>query len=145
MSYNVMILDDDREAAEQVRLRLEQAGLDRIDIIADVHAAIAMLRAKKYHVLLADMDMPDMDGVEILRKVRQYDPMTQVIMMTEHSTIDRVLTCLELGANDYVLKPFKNDEYLTDIIRAAVGKLERWKEAVAGTVLKEKQLADAVQ
>lgn len=138
--YNIMILDDEEAATALLKTNLELAGLSRIDIFTDPEEAITMFRNKKYHILLTDMDMPEMDGVEILRKVKQYDPMTQVIMMTGNSTIDRTLTCLELGANDYVLKPFKSDEYILEIIYYSIKKLERWKEAIKGTVLKRNEI-----
>lgn len=139
--YNIMILDDEEAATALLKTKLELAGLNRIDTFTDPVQAIAMFRNKKYHILLTDMDMPEMDGIEVLRKVKQFDPMTQVIMMTGNSTIDRTLTCLELGANDYVLKPFKSDENILEVIEYSMKKLERWKEAIKGTVLKQNEIS----
>ncbi|KIL40228.1 hypothetical protein SD70_14760 [Gordoniibacillus kamchatkensis] len=137
--YNIMILDDEEAVTALLKTNLELAGLNRIDIFTDPVQAIAMFRNKKYHILLTDMDMPEMDGIDVLKKVKQYDPMTQVIMTTEKSTIDKTLACLELGANDYVLKPFKSVEYILEVVEYSIKKLERWKEAIKGTVLKQNE------
>lgn len=137
--YNIMILDNEEAATSLLKTNLETAGLNRIDTFTDPVQAIAMFRNKKYHILLTDMDMPEMDGIEVLKKVKQFDPMTQVIMTTEKSTIDRTLACLELGANDYVLKPFKSDEYILEVVEYSIKKLERWKEAIKATVLKQNE------
>lgn len=142
--YNIMILDK-KEAINSLQKTLELAGVRHIDAFTDPAEAIAMFRKKKYHILLTDMDMPGMDGIEILKKVRQYDPMTQIIMMTEHSTIDRTLACLELGANDYVLKPIKNEEYITEVVEYSIKKLERWKEAIKGTVFRQSDASESNQ
>ncbi len=137
--YNIMILDDEDEAMSLLKTKLELIGLNRIDTFTDPVQAIATFQNKKYHILLTDTDMPEMDGIEVLKRVKQLDPMIQVIMTTEKSTIDRTLACLELGANDYVLKPFKSDDYILEVVEHSIKKLERWKEAIKETVLKQNQ------
>lgn len=138
--YNIMILDDNEEVIALLRAKLELAGFNRIDTFTEPVKAIAMFRNTKYHILFTDIDMPEMDGIEVLRKVKQFDPLTQVIMMTERSSIDRTLTCLELGANDYVLKPFKSDETILEVVEYSIKKLERWKEAIKGTILRQNEV-----
>lgn len=134
--YHVMILDGEASSAA-LRKALEAAGFRRVDAFSDPGEAMAAFRDRKYHIVLADMDLPGMDGIAILERVRQYDPMAQVIMMTAGSTIDRVLACLELGANDYVLKPFKSERTIAEVVTESARKLERWKEALRETVLRQ--------
>lgn len=136
--YRIMILDNP-EGAAALRKTLEAAGFRRIDAFSDPAEAMAAFRNQKYHVLLADMDLPGMDGIEILKNAKQYDPMTQVIVMTGNSSLNRALTCLELGANDYLLKPLRNEEYVTEVVAHSVHKLERWMEAIRETVLRQSE------
>lgn len=143
-NYHVMILDG-KEASAALGKTLESAGYRRVHAYSDPAEAMAAFRNRKYHILLADMDMPGMNGIEILSRVKQYDPMTQVIMMTANSTVDRVLACLELGASDYLLKPFKSDRAVAEAVAHAVFRLERWKEAVRETVFRQTEAAGAEQ
>jgi YesN/AraC family two-component response regulator len=78
--------------------------------------------------------MPEMDGIELLKVVKAYEPLAQVIITTGFSTIDKTISCLELGANDYILKPFKSNDNVLEVIEQSVKKLERWKEAVKGII-----------
>jgi DNA-binding NtrC family response regulator len=142
--YNIMILDSE-SSSSALRKTLAAAGFDRIDVFSDPAEAMDMLRTKKCHIMLADMDLPGMDGIEVLKTVKQYDPMTQVIMMTGCSTIDRVLTCLELGANEYVLKPFRNESCIPEAVTYAIHKLERWKAAIRDTMLQKIEAASSVE
>jgi len=142
-TYNIMILDSEASAAA-LREHLQSSGFQSVDIASDPLEALSMFRNKKYHIFLADMDLPAMGGIDILKQVKHYDPLTQVVMMTSGSTIDRALTCLELGASDYVLKPFKDDDVVPGIVKDAVKKLERWKEAIRETVFRQNQSQNQV-
>lgn len=58
--------------------------------------------------MLFDIVRPKMDGIDFQIEVKQYDALNQVIMMAGYSTMDKTMRCLEAGANNYILKPFKN-------------------------------------
>jgi len=132
--YSIMIVDDDTANADLICRTLASAGYDQIDTYGDGAKAFAMFQTKKYHIMLADIVMPETDGIEFLRKVREYDPLTQVIVMAGRSTMDTILTCLELGANAYFLKPFKSADDVLEAVNDSVKKLERWKEAMKGII-----------
>ncbi|MEB3102830.1 response regulator [Ferviditalea candida] len=136
--YSIMIMDDEA-TAEALRTALKSAGFNQIDCFSDPVKAMAAFETRKYHVLLADMDMPELDGIEVLSKVKKYDPMTQAIMTTTSSSIDRILICLELGASDYILKPYLNDTIVLEAIEASIKKLERWRTTIQGAVLKQSE------
>lgn len=132
--YSIMILDDETAISDLLQRTFALAGYNQVETYADPANALKMFKKKKYHIVLADIMMPEIDGMEFLRKIREYDPLTQVIIMTAHSTLDRILTCLELGANDYILKPFKSNDYVLEVMDYSIKKLERWREAIKETI-----------
>ncbi|PKM75617.1 MAG: hypothetical protein CVU92_00400 [Firmicutes bacterium HGW-Firmicutes-17] len=128
--YKILIVDneDNEKVVSLLKKNLEQEGYG-VDLCLSATEALEKAKITKYHIVLTAIDMPQMDGLELLREIKSYDPMAQVIMMTEFSTMARILSALEYGANDYILKPFKNNEYVLDIIQYSVKKLERWRNA----------------
>ncbi|WP_051330993.1 response regulator [Aneurinibacillus terranovensis] len=132
--YRIMILDDETEILDLLKKNFQSAGYTQIETYIDPATALEMFKKRKYHIVLADINMQEIDGIEFLNKVKDYDPMTQVIIMTGCSTMDRILTCLELGANDYILKPFKSYDYVLEVVDDSIKKLERWREAIKGMI-----------
>lgn len=126
--YNILIVDDEDEMGSLLKKQLEQEAYI-VDTSLAADDALEKIQNKKYHIVVIDIVMPNIDGIELLIAIKQYDPMTQVIMMTESSTMDRILKSLEYGANDYMLKPFKSEDYFLATISHSVQKLERWRDA----------------
>jgi len=140
--YRVMIVDGEASPAE-LKKTLESAGFARVDAYADPVEALAALQARKYHIVLADMDLKEMDGLDFLARVKAYDPMAQVVMMSADATLDRVLGCLELGAGDYVPKPLHGGRAVLEAVARSADRLERWKEVIRDTVLRRLETAGA--
>lgn len=65
-----------------------------------------MIKNNKFHIVITDIVMPNMNGIDLLKAAKSYDALTQVIMMTGYSTMEITIQSLEFGANDYILKPF---------------------------------------
>ncbi len=126
--YNILIVDDEEKILLKLKKGLEKEGYT-VDISLSATDALEIVRSNKYHIVLTDIVMPSMNGVELLREIKKYDPMTQVIMMTESSTMDKILSSLEYGANDYIPKPFKSIKDVVNVIEYSLQKLERWREA----------------
>lgn len=128
--YEILIVDnqENEEVVSLLKKSLEQEVYG-VDTSLSATEALEKVKSTKYHVVLTAIVMPEMDGLELLREIKKYDPLAQVIMMTEFSTMGRILSALEYGANDYILKPFKSTEYVLDIIQHSVEKLERWRDA----------------
>ena len=127
--YRILIVDKEEEIICTLKKHLEQEGY-KVETTKSAIDAFEEVKCNKYHIVLIDIAMPEMDGLQLLREIKKYDSMTQIIMMTEHSTLDKILSSLEYGANDYIYKPFKSDEYVMNIIDHSVQKLERWREAI---------------
>lgn len=138
--YKILIVDNEEneEVVNLLKENLEQEGYE-VDTCLSATEALEKVKSTKFHIVLTAIVMAQMDGLELLREIKKYDPLAQVIMMTEFSTMGRILSALEYGANDYIIKPFKSTEYVLDIIQYAVKKLERWRDAFIDIVSIVKQ------
>ncbi|WHH61365.1 response regulator [Petroclostridium sp. X23] len=131
--YKILIVDDEEGIVGSVKNHLKLEGYT-VDTAHNAAEAFEKVKKDKYHIVLTDIVMPEMDGIELLREIKSYDALTQVIMMTGYSTMDKTLSSLEFGANDYILKPFKSVEHVIRIIDYSVQKLERWRESITHIV-----------
>ncbi len=113
----VLVVDDQRNMRATTALLLRQAG-HAVEEAESGAAAIRRVQQEPFDVVLTDLRMPDLDGLELLRAVREHAPDTQVIVMTAYGTIDSAVEAMRRGALDYVSKPFKEDELLLRIARA---------------------------
>lgn len=127
--YNVLIVSDKEETLQAMKNRLEQETYE-VDTIQGALDAYEKVKNYKYHIVLMDIDSTDMDGIELLKKIKSYDALTQVVIMTEHSTMDKILSSLEYGANDYIAKPTEHAEKVNMIIDYTIEKLDRWRASI---------------
>ncbi|XPV69802.1 MAG: response regulator [Halarcobacter sp.] len=104
--YKIAIVDDEVSILEVLNKFLNRRSELEIDLFENPSTAFSQLSSGKYDLIISDIMMPQMDGVELLRKIKQSNPKQKVIMMTAYSTEDRLIECDELGANDYITKPF---------------------------------------
>lgn len=127
--YKILIVDEKEEALVTLKAHLEQEGYE-VGTTQSAIDALEKIKSNKYHIVIIDIEMSKMNGLELLREIKKYDPMTQIIMMTEHSTMDKILSSLEYGANDYIYEPLKSIEGVISVIDFSVQKLERWRAAI---------------
>jgi DNA-binding NtrC family response regulator len=122
----LLIVDDDEEVAAELERVLSLEGYE-VYVLACPRKALELITQTKIHIVLTDISLPDMDGIELLAAIRNFDPLTQVIMMTEDSTMDRTARCLENGATDYLFKPFSAFDEVIEAVSLAAAKLQRWQ------------------
>ncbi len=116
----ILIVDDERDCRNMLSFSLGQAGYE-CETAENGQRALDKLRAGQFDLLLSDIMMPGMDGLQLLAKVREFDQDLAVVMVTGLATFDTAITALKLGANDYVTKPFNLEH-----VRISVGRaLER--------------------
>lgn len=127
----LLLVDDEEELILALERVLSLEGYS-VDCTTSPKEALEMIKTKKYHIVMADIIMPEMDGIELLAAIKEYDPLTQVIMITGYSTMDKTVRCLEKGANDYLLKPFKDSGQVIEAIKLSEVKLRRWWECMRG-------------
>ncbi len=116
----ILIVDDEDDCRKLLSLSLGQAGYD-CDVATSGAEALEKLQTGSYDLLLSDIKMPGMTGLELLATLRQFDEDTAVVMVTGLATFDTALTALKLGASDYVPKPF-NLEHVTLCVERALDR-----------------------
>ena len=113
----VLVVDDQKNMRATTALVLRQAGYEVAEA-EDGSAAIQRLQGEAYDVVLTDLRMGAVDGIEVLRSAVEASPSTQVIVMTAYGTIESAVEAIRRGANDYLSKPFKEDELLLRVAKA---------------------------
>lgn len=112
----ILLVEDDEIMRISVQDRLLRENW-RVDAATDGRAALAMLERKQYHLVLSDIRMPGMNGLELLQQTRRQSPLIDVFMMTAYGSVEDAIACLRSGAADYILKPFEMDDLIIRINR----------------------------
>ncbi len=113
----ILVVDDQKNMRATTALMLTHKGY-AVEEAADGESAIARLSAEQFDLVLTDLKMEPIDGLAVLRRTLELAPGTQVVLMTAYGTIDSAVEAMQLGAADYVAKPFKPDELLIRLQRA---------------------------
>lgn len=119
--HRILIIEDDKRLREVLKKILGREGFD-VEITGDGASGIAKIKQDFFEIALTDLKMPGMDGMEVLRAIKNISPKTYVIMMTAFGTIDSAVQAMKNGAFDYLTKPFKAEELLIVIRRALEDK-----------------------
>jgi DNA-binding NtrC family response regulator len=118
MRLRILIVDDESAIREGLEEALREAGYDTRSA-PDGRAASEMALADSFDLCLSDIRMPEMGGVDLLRRLGETSPETSVLLMTAYAELQTALDALRYGAVDYLLKPFKHEELLAKIQRIA--------------------------
>jgi DNA-binding response OmpR family regulator len=113
MSQKILVVDDEREIVKLVRAYLEQAGF-RVVTAADGQEALIVFRHEKPDLVVLDLSLPRIDGLDVCRTIRRESD-TPVIMLTARVEEQDRLVGLELGADDYIVKPFSPREVVARV------------------------------
>ncbi|MCH7959919.1 MAG: sigma-54-dependent Fis family transcriptional regulator [Candidatus Hydrogenedentes bacterium] len=117
MKSKILITEDDqvqREIIADILLRAEY----EVEAVGSGRETLAALEAEEYDLLLTDMRMPEMDGLELLRRAKRLRPEMEAVVMTAHATVETAVTAMKEGAVDYLAKPFDKDELLIVVAKA---------------------------
>jgi DNA-binding NtrC family response regulator len=114
---SVLVVDDEEIVRDSLARWLEEEGY-RVDTAADGQAALTKLGEQAYAILLVDLKMPGIDGLQVLAQARTLQPDAAVIIMTAYATVDTAVQAMKQGAYDYLVKPFEPEE-----LSMMVGKL----------------------
>ncbi len=114
----VLLVEDDRMMAEAVLVALRDAAY-AADWVQDGHAALSAAASQPYDLILLDLGLPGRDGLEVLRRLRLSGDKVPVLLITARDTVDDRIRGLDLGADDYLVKPFDLGEMLARM-RAAI-------------------------
>ena len=120
---NIMLVDDSRTIRNIQKNTLAGMGYKDVDEAADGVEALAQLGKKRPDLMLVDWNMPNMDGITLIRKVREKDKDLPIIMVTTEAEKSRVMEALKAGVNNYVVKPFTADT-LSEKINQTMSKVQ---------------------
>ncbi len=113
----ILIVDDEQSAVRNLQHILSKEGCEVIATQSGQNA-LKLLKQHAFDLVLTDLRMPNVDGMEILRRIKQVSPDTEVIMITGYATVSSAVSAMKTGACHYVIKPYKLDE-----VREALEKL----------------------
>ncbi len=110
-NFSVLIVDDEEDFRSTLIKRLTRRKVD-ISGASGGEEALSMMREHPRDIVVLDVKMPGMDGIETLTEIKKVCPLTEVIMLTGHANIEAALEGMELGAFDYLMKPTDIDDLL---------------------------------
>jgi len=120
----VMIVDDEVPFVEIMTKRLEKRSLQIISA-HDGQAALEKLnKNRNVDVVILDVKMPGMDGIEALREIKKTHPLIEVIMLTGHATVETAIEGMKLGAHDYLMKPCELEQLMLKVEEATTKRRE---------------------
>jgi two-component system, OmpR family, KDP operon response regulator KdpE len=128
----VLIVDDDASVRRALRTTLGTLGFQATEACGG-EEALALVSTNRYEVVLLDINMPGLDGLEICRHLRQILPQVAILMLTVRDNEDDKVHALEAGADDYITKPFHIRE-LTARVRAAVRRCQALKDNATAAI-----------
>ncbi len=138
MAKRILIVEDEQDIRDAIAMLLTDAGYT-VAAVDSGEEALAQLSTTDYDVVLSDIRMPGIDGLELLRRVRDWFPQTTVMIMTAYASVDTAVQALRSGAYDYIIKPIEIEELLNRLRH-----LFRHREALrANEVLRSRLRDDA--
>jgi len=128
MEARILVVDDEKSMCDFLEIMLKKEGYN-VTATTDPKEALAALEKDFFHMVLTDIRMPEVDGFEILRRAKELNPDTLVIMITAYGSPEGAVEAMKQGAYDYITKPFQVDEVKLTI-RKALERYLLWEENV---------------
>ncbi|MCL5965828.1 MAG: sigma-54 dependent transcriptional regulator [Deltaproteobacteria bacterium] len=139
MADRILVVEDNETLRAGIRISLEEEGYS-VQEAATGEEAARLLETGTFHVVVSDIRLGDLTGVDVLRKAKEINSETEVLLMTAYATVDSAVQALRLGALDYIQKPF-DIEHLKHRVRTALklekmrGEIEVYRRAEYGNAL----------
>jgi two-component system response regulator PilR (NtrC family) len=158
VKIRILVVDDELSMREFLSILLEREGYE-VSVAGSADAALRMMESALFDMVLSDVNMPGLSGIELLARIKEKSPETAVLMLTAFSAADQAVEAMKLGAYDYIGKPFKNEE-IKQLIKNALEKQGLKREntllkkdvierdsfcGMIGKSLKMRQLFDMIQ
>jgi two-component system response regulator HydG len=137
MKGNILIVDDDKAHLSMLQTLLKSLS-DSIECVTDGEDAIREAQENPYDIILMDVRMANVSGMEALQRIKSFNPSIPIIIMTAYSSVDKAVEAMRLGADDYLTKPLNFDELKLSIERAT----KHLQLSIENVQLKEKILSE---
>jgi DNA-binding NtrC family response regulator len=122
MATKVLLVDDEEEFLDVLGERMQMRGME-VKTSASAMQALETLEQESFDVIILDLMMPEMDGLEALKRIKHNRPELQVILLTGHGTIEKGVEAMRLGAMDFVEKPADMETLASKIEKARARKM----------------------
>ena len=136
----MLLVDDEEDFVETLAQRLEVRDFEVATALSGAEA-LERLEEREIDVVILDLQMPGVDGIQVLRQIKERKPLIEVIMLTGHATVQTAIDGMKLGAFDFLIKPTETEELLEKIARAFGRKSEqdrRIQEAEIDQIVKRR-------
>jgi DNA-binding NtrC family response regulator len=133
---NVLLVDDEVDFVETFSERLTMRNLEISKAFSGKEALKVLKKSKNVEVVILDVKMPEMDGIETLVEIKKQYPLLEVIMLSGHSTVESAIEGMKKGAFDYLMKPCDMDQIIAKVSGAAAKKRQH-EEKIIQARLKE--------
>jgi DNA-binding NtrC family response regulator len=114
MKCHILLVDDEKTMVKYLSKRLIKKGFE-ISIAYNGLEALEQVKAADFDVVLLDVLMPGMNGIDTLKEIKKIKPQTEVIMLTGHASVEAGIEGMKAGAFNYIMKPFDPKEQVTEI------------------------------
>jgi len=126
MTERILVVDDEREIVQLCLMALSQAGY-QAQGVGSGQEALNLMSVARFDLLLADLYLPDMDGLTLLRRARELDPQVAAVIITGYGTMQNAIEALEAGARGFLLKPFGAED-LVRTVQKTIAELRKEQE-----------------
>lgn len=123
----ILIIDDEAPIRSTIKRALRLEGIENIETAENYNDAMGYIISNQPQIVITDINLPDGDGLTILKETKNVSPLTQVIMITGKSDNEKVLVALESGAADFLRKPMDMGE-LKEIVNLSIDRVKRWTQ-----------------
>jgi len=121
--HHVLLVEDELSLAKGLAMVMREEGYD-VDLADTGRDAIQKFGSNGFDLLVADLRLPDINGMEVIQHVRQKRPKTKVVIITGYPSVSSAVQAVKMGASDYLRKPFTDDEFMA-AVRSALKEIER--------------------
>jgi DNA-binding response OmpR family regulator len=131
--HHVLLVEDESSVAKGLAMVMREEGYE-VDIADTGQGALQKFGGNGFDLLVADLRLPDLDGMEVIQHVRQKRPKTKVLIVTGYPSVSSAVQAVKMGVSDYLRKPFTDDEFMA-AVRSVFQEREResLEELIAGT------------
>jgi len=128
----ILAVDDEEDILRALQTHLEMDGY-QVEIAESAKEALEKINEQTFQIILTDINMPKMDGIELLEKVKELRGDAIVIMITAYTSLMKVLNSRIYGAADYILKPFRDLSEVDEVVERAFEQIQRWDNVLSET------------